>query len=334
MSWIDRYFFGVQTLQNQGATLPNAPTVNYSGSGVTTTVDTNTGIATVNITAGGGASQTTTALSNGLNSNVATAGQSSVRFGSYSGAVILGGLALTPAPTPGVADRSHLHHHGAAGHDPQPRRVEHGDEPDPHRHGGDVLLPVGGAPRARLVWDATASSWALQLSGAHQEPHLNILNFGADPTGVAACDAAWTNLMAAAQGRIVDVPPGYYRFANTNPSHMQMSSRGTRGDEPAGRGAFRPRLRQSVPSSSFRPARPGWSSTRPARSSYRARQTRRVRPSRGSLSSRTSPARRRFGTRSRVALTRTGRRAPCTRWERSSFRRRTSNRAWPSWSRA
>ena len=101
MSWIDRYFFGVQTLQNQGATLPNAPTVNYSGSGVTTTVDTNTGIATVNITAGGGASQTTTALSNGLNSNVAIGGQSSVRFGGYTASVILGGITSSPVPSAG-----------------------------------------------------------------------------------------------------------------------------------------------------------------------------------------------------------------------------------------
>ena len=332
MSWIDRYFFGVQTLQNQGATLPNVPTVNYSGPGVTTTVDTNTGIATVNITAGGGASQTTTVLANGLNSNVATGGSRPFA----SGATRVGHSGrhhVEPRSERRPSRGSALHGFGAARDDSQPRRVEHVDQPDPHRDGGDVLLPVGGAPRARLVWDATASSWALQLSGAHQEPHLNILNFGADPTGVAACDAAWTNLMAAAQGRIVDVPPGYYRFANTIHLTCKCHLEG-HGATSQPEAALPPAAAPVGSFFVFPAGSPGIIFDAPGAFELQSSTNAQGTTIEGISLSRTSPARRRFGTRSRVAFTRTGRRAPCTRWERSSFRRRTSNRAWPSWSRA
>ena len=87
--------------------------------------------------------------------------------------------------------------------------------------GADVLLPVGGTPQARIVWDATALKWALQLSGVHQEPTVNVANFGASPSASAATNdaafvAAYNAIVALGGGEIVIPHPGPSGFYAKN----------------------------------------------------------------------------------------------------------------------
>ena len=131
--------------------------------------------------AAAGASQGTTALSNGLNSNLAVTSTTSIRLGSYTAAVELGGLKITPTPVAGAPfDVSFI----------EPGLQVTIKHLDPAATGsgtikiycpslGNVILPIGQAPQIRLVLDATLGYYVLQTTGVHQPQTIDIRDWGA-----------------------------------------------------------------------------------------------------------------------------------------------------------
>jgi Pectate lyase superfamily protein len=176
---------------------------------------------------GGGSSQGTIALSNGLNSNVAITSKTSIRFGSYTAAVILGGLNITPAPTAGVPfDVSftvpgqqvtirHLDASSSAGN-----RIYCPSQ-------SDVILPLGQAPQIRLILDATLGYYVLQNVGVTQRRGAHVSDFGAKGDSVTD-DAPFIQAAINANpgGDIyIPVPPsGGYKVD----SEITLSVQGTR----------------------------------------------------------------------------------------------------------
>jgi pectate lyase-like protein len=157
------------------------------------------------------ASQTTIALSNGLNSNVATGGQTSLRFGSYTASVILGGISPSSTPSPGqVFPLSFTI--------AQPIYIRNLDVDSSSTSqiitgtGGDVLLPPGQTGQAWLVWDATIQKFRLLTNGVQTVRNVTPQDFGATGNGSTDDTAAFQAAMTFAfdSGFELFVPPGTY----------------------------------------------------------------------------------------------------------------------------
>lgn len=184
---------------------------------------------TIYVVSGTGATQVTTALSNGLNSNVVVGGQTSVRFGSYTGPVILGGI-LSSAQSGGTPLDISFTVSG------QPVTIRNLDASSTSANrivtgtGGDVFLPLGQTSQCRLLYDATLGHYILQANGVHQVREYNVLDWGFDATGTNANDTAIAALAASITASLgsaataaggtarIFFPYGTYLFANTWPT--------------------------------------------------------------------------------------------------------------------
>lgn len=163
----------------------------------------------------GSPSQGTVALVNGLNSNVSVPGaQSSIRFGSYTGAVILGGFAPATSPIAGQAyDLSFI----VSGQSAVIRNLDASSSSGNQvltGTGYDVLLPIGSESQCRLVWDATVSKYRLQTTGIIQSPEVNPKNFGATGNGSTDDTAALQAVAALGPGYHIKFQPGTYLFSS------------------------------------------------------------------------------------------------------------------------
>ena len=181
--------------------------------------------------AGSGGTQGTIPLANGLNSDVALATVSSIRFDTYTGAVILGGMAISPAPTAGVPFDVEF---TVAG---QQVTIRDSDASSSVGNriltgtGADVVLPIGQKPRARFVRTVVAgvSTYNLQSTGVHQEDVVNVRNFYRagdtdDTAAIVRAIAAVTPL-----GGEVVIPQGGYAISSmiSVPESVTIQGRGS-----------------------------------------------------------------------------------------------------------
>src|ERR1019366_1551343 len=104
MSFLDSLLGGVKKLYQGGTAVALPPNTSPSAlnfaSGATATYNATTGAVDVVVTATAAAGQNPATLSNGLNSNIATGGQPTVRLAGPSGAFSVGGFQLPGAATP------------------------------------------------------------------------------------------------------------------------------------------------------------------------------------------------------------------------------------------
>ena len=230
MSFLDTLLQGVKSIASGSTALPQRPQLVFTGAGVVVSDSSSTNQTVVSIDAAGGASQYNTTLANGLNSNVAVPNPSSIRFGGYTGPVILGGILPTIPPTPGQLYQINFTVSG------QPVTIRNNDAASTSTNriltgtGSDVLLPPGQTPKCYLQWDGTANCYTLQSSGVHQVREYNVLDWGFDPTGSTANDTAIAALAASITASLgsaatasggtarIFFPYGTYLFANTWPS--------------------------------------------------------------------------------------------------------------------
>jgi hypothetical protein len=178
-------------VSSAGVVAPTRPTLNFTNATVTDNPTNPNGPSTdvtLNANAGG---QQTNILANGLNSNVPTNGLSSLRFGSYTAAVSLGGL-VTPSPPVGGQTIDMLFI--VSGN--KPVTIVNGDASSTPGYriatptGQNLLLPVGQAVQARVVYDGSSNVWVFQLSSVEQVNEINVKNFGAAGDGVTDDTAA------------------------------------------------------------------------------------------------------------------------------------------------
>src|ERR1019366_133234 len=104
MSFLDSLLGGVKKLYQGGTAVALPPNTSPSAlnfaSGATATYNATTGAVDVVVTAQAAAGQNPASLSNGLNSNIATGGQPTVRLAGPSGAFSGGGFQLPGGATP------------------------------------------------------------------------------------------------------------------------------------------------------------------------------------------------------------------------------------------
>jgi hypothetical protein len=172
--------------------------------------------------------QSTIALSNGLNSNVAVSNSASVRF-TYSSNVILGGLVMTPAPQNGQNyDLHFLEPATDAGALTATIRNQDSSSTAGDRFctttGQDYLLPPGQVATARVIYDGTSSCFRLVQNSPSAYSTINVSDFGSACTpsvdyggciqaAINYATASYTNDPASEAyiggGHIV-IPPGYW----------------------------------------------------------------------------------------------------------------------------
>ena len=197
MSFLDTLLQGVKSIANGSTALPQRPQLVFTGAGVVVSDSSSTNQTVVSIDAAGGASQYNTTLANGLNSNVAVPNPSSIRFGGYTGAVILGGIAPTTPPTPGQIYQLNFTVSG------QPVTIRNNDAASTSTNriltgtGSDVLLPPGQTPKCYLQYDGTLNCYTLQSSGVHQVNEVNVKDFGATGNYVTDDTAAIVSAIAS-----------------------------------------------------------------------------------------------------------------------------------------
>lgn len=193
------------------ATPPGAPPAllaNFA-SGVTGAYNSTTGNVDLTVTAAVVAGQNPASLSNGLNSNIATGGQPTVRLAGPSGAFTAGGFQLPGAATPQAGQQLVVTYTGS-----QSMAVKHEDLSSAavariNTPGGiDVIVPTGA--RILLTFDGALLRWVL-VSVSQRPLVVNAQDFSADPTGAVDATAHINVAIAVAgnKGR-VKLPAGNY----------------------------------------------------------------------------------------------------------------------------
>ena len=144
------------------------------------------------------AGQNAKTLANGLNSNVDSAGQPSIRAVGPTGAFSLGGISPGSGQTWSPGQTIVFINTTS-----QPMTVINGDASSAAGNrittgsGANVLLP----PRPGVLlftYDGTSNSLVLQNTGQIYQRLLDVRDFGADPTGVADCYTAFSAAITAA----------------------------------------------------------------------------------------------------------------------------------------
>ncbi|HEY0869000.1 MAG TPA: glycosyl hydrolase family 28-related protein, partial [Acidothermaceae bacterium] len=154
--------------------------------------------------------QTTVPLANGLNSNIATQGLSSIRIVGPTAPFTLGGF------TPGQAGNELLVTNTTA----QPMTVLPGDVSTTAKgqidtqsgDGGLTLQPKPGA--LRFIYDGQEGKWVLSSTGPQRALVCNVLDYGADPGDTVDSTSAFTKALAACSaGGETRVPGGTYKLS-------------------------------------------------------------------------------------------------------------------------
>ena len=160
--------------------------------------------------------QLTVTLSNGLNSNIATQGLSSIRIVGPTAAFTIGGF------TPGQAGNELLVTNTTA----QVMTVLPGDVSTTPKgqidtqslDAGVILQPKQGA--IRFIYDGQESKWVLSGTGPARPDVCNVLDYGADPSGINDSTASFVKAIAAcgngsspASAGTTRVPPGTYTLS-------------------------------------------------------------------------------------------------------------------------
>lgn len=196
-SWLDSYFkSGVKSLLVGGTPVaipPGAPPAilaNFA-SGVSGAYNPATGFVDLTVTAAVVAGQNPASLSNGLNSNIATGGQPTVRLAGPSAAFSVGGFQLPGAATPQAGQQLAIINTSS-----QPMTIVHEDASSAAAARIDTQsgLPVTLLPRpfaASLVYNGNTNRWVLQPAVPHISNTIftgNTLSWDTNPifTGMAA----------------------------------------------------------------------------------------------------------------------------------------------------
>lgn len=210
VGWLDEYFLK-QAQDGSGNVLPARPVVQYTGTGVSVVDDAINNRSIVTITAGGGPTQGTTTLANGLNSNVPTGAQSTLRFSGPNAAFSVGGLAQAGTPSPGQQI-------ALVNTTSQPMTLVNEDASSTAAYrirtqtGANVQLQPKQSSTT-LVYDGTISRWVLQNVGVSQPVFVNARDFGAQADGVTDDTVAIqtaVNAVLALGGGHVHLPAGNY----------------------------------------------------------------------------------------------------------------------------
>ena len=207
---------------------PTPPTAINFVSGAAVAYNAATSAYDVTVTAASTAGQYNTTLGNGLNSNVPTNGQPTLRLGGPTGAFSVGGFLLPGGATPAAGQQLAI-----VNTTTQPMTVVNEDASSAAvarittQAGGPVVLqPKAGS--ITLVYDGTTSRWLLQNIGAQRPSVVNVLDYGADATGAADSTTPFVNAIAAcaAVGGRVYVPTGTYKLTAALAVPVGVSMRG------------------------------------------------------------------------------------------------------------
>ena len=188
---------------------------------------------------GAAAGQIQATLSNGLNSNIATGGQPTVRLAGPSAAFSVGGFQWPGAATPQAGQQLDV-----VNTTTQPMTIVHEDASSAAvaridtPTGKPMLLPANGSA-ARLVFDGAASRWRLSSIGAISLTVVNVLDYGAVSDNSTDNTTAFSNAYAAlpAAGGTILVPDGGVYKTNgltfTKPIRLQVGCCTIKGNNAA-----------------------------------------------------------------------------------------------------
>ena len=172
------------------------------------------------------AGQTIGTIANGLNSNIATGNQPTVRLTGPTAAFSIGGF--SPAPAAGTV-------FSAVVDGTQTCTIVHEDTSSTAAcridcGGAPVVVPIGRKVSLQFLYNGSTNRFVLQNAGFHQVESVNVADFfgayGGDNLNVTACDAAFNAAIAAAgamtslgfgygyPGGRVRVNPGKYKLTS------------------------------------------------------------------------------------------------------------------------
>jgi hypothetical protein len=230
---IDAYFNGIATVQNPaGSNLPQQPTLKFANG----TVANDDGVTVYTApTAASGSGQQTNALVNGLNSNIPTGGLGSLRFGSYTAAVIIGGFLLPGGATPAAGQVIQLEglvtgqNVSIANNDTNSAHGVAGGYPILTGTGTAVLLPPGQAPKCYIQFDGTLAAWKLMSTGATSIVAYQAQNFAVVADGATDNTGNLQSAMnfCAEVGARLELPPTGVILCSSGslaiPSNLRMT---------------------------------------------------------------------------------------------------------------
>ena len=177
------------------------------------------------------AGQNPATLSNGLNSNIATGGQPTVRLSGPSAAFSVGGFQLPGAATPQAGQALSFTYTGQYA-----LTVVHEDLSSAATArisvtgAQNMYIPTGA--KVTLIFDGALLRWVL----AHviiRPTEFNIIDYGADPTGSADSTTAITNAIVAANaaggGRVVATTGTYAHTGFSLLDYVHFVGKGSKG---------------------------------------------------------------------------------------------------------
>lgn len=216
VGWLDEYFLK-QAQDGSGNVLPARPLVQYTGTGVTVVDDPTNNRSIVTITGGGGPGQGSVTLANGLNSNIATGGQPTLRFTGPTANFSIGGLAQAGTPSAGqtLVVRNTTTHTMTVVHEDASSTAAYRIDT---QSGLPVVIPPGVKSSAVFMYDGTSSRWMLQNIGIARPVVFHALDFatgnGSTDDSAAVVSAANLAAAAGAASSVVHFGTGTYRFAS------------------------------------------------------------------------------------------------------------------------
>lgn len=207
VGWLDEYFLK-QAQDGSGNIQPARPVVQYTGAGVSVADDPTNNRTIVTITGGTGPSQGTTTVANGLNSDVATGSNGTLRLTGPNGPFSIGGFKPSSGSwTPGTilsvsnttANAMTLVHEDASS--TATNRIN-------TQSGVPVTLRPGGKSSATFFYDGSLNRFTL-LSVLESPLMVSAKDF-CFADGVSADGANMNAALTAAAGGHLHIPAGTY----------------------------------------------------------------------------------------------------------------------------
>jgi hypothetical protein len=186
--------------------------------------------------ASGNAGQANLTLANGLNSNVATDGSGFQRIGGPSSAYSLGGMVPSSgviAGKPIVVSDTTGQSFSVVNEDLSSNPANRIRTPNGNTY---TVGASGGKASCQLVYDSNIDRFVLTQNGAQLERVINVVEYGADPSGATDSTTAIQNALNVVSGRgltaflpanAVYFPPGTYKI--TSKLTVTGPSNGVRG---------------------------------------------------------------------------------------------------------